>query len=66
MKIPEEGLRIWICRGTDNRSQFTDFLLDPEKCGDLTLSGHCIGAAKSGCRLLPCDAQAYRIVREKP
>lgn len=57
IEIPDEGLRIWICRDTHWHSTFQALIVPSEKCA---IKGKCPLDKKS------CDAQAHRIVREKP
>jgi len=58
IKIPEEGLRIWICRWVNQGSQLRDLIIPKSKCDAYTKY-----LCKLDCK--PCDAQSYRLVKEK-
>lgn len=62
IEIPEEGLRIWICGVTSECSRLEPLTINPKECADLD-GNNCTYRVMNG---KPCDAQAYRIMREKP
>jgi len=62
IKIPEEGLGVWICSNMSKHFAWGDLTCKPEECQHLH-GGLC---RTWGIRYGLCDAQAYRITKANP
>jgi hypothetical protein len=65
IEIPEEGLKIWICRYKNTFQELAEYGSGRETCRWFHPNEVCMHEDKNRIHK-KCDAPAYRIVREKP